>query len=69
MVKQFSPSQNIAIKRKTDCKRPVKNFSGQGRFCRLSGTSVNIWLKTQVKKTLQGGNFGVFLVDSLKTTF
>ena len=69
MVKQFSPSQNVAIKRKTDCKRAIKNFSGQGRFCRLGGTSVNIWLKTQVKKTLQGGNFGVFLLDSLKTTF
>ena len=73
MVKQFPPSQNIAIKRKTDCKCATKNLLRQDRFCRLSDTSINIWSKTEVKKTPQGGgegrDFGVVLLDSFKTTF
>ena len=69
MVKQFPPSQNIAIKRKPDCKCATKNLLGQDRFCRLSDTSINIWSKTEVKKTQQGGDFGVVLLGSFKTTF
>ena len=34
-VKQFSPSQNIAIKRKTDCKRAIKTFQGREGFADL----------------------------------
>ena len=52
-----------------DSRRVTRNVIRAGKFSRNQGTSINMSSRTHERKAGQGKNTGIFLLETLKTTF